>query len=139
MQLSLLACVSGQIFRATELYFSLLAQQHASILCLPPTQYINFLACLNDYLSWKGLSPIITDVFGGGLQIMRMLMWLHTTPAMVYLLSIISDFDRGRILRAVLVDIAMISLGITAHLGISVPISGVGGDHRTGHVETILL
>ena len=58
---------------------------------------------------------------------MRVLMWLHTTPAMVYLLSIISDFDRPRVLRAVLVDVAMLSAGITAHLGISVQISGVWG------------
>jgi len=39
----------------------------------------------------------VPDVWGGGLQIMRMLMWLHTTPAMLYLLSLISDFDKKRV------------------------------------------
>ncbi len=61
------------------------------------TQYINFLACLNDYLAWRGISPVVRDIFGQGLHIMRILMWLHTTPAMVYLLSIISDYGQRRV------------------------------------------
>ena len=89
-----------------------------------PSQYINFLACFNDYLSWRGVSPIVRDVWGDGMQVMRILMWLHTTPAMVYLLSIISDFDRKRILKAVLTDILMITLGLSAHLSTSFLIAG---------------
>ena len=38
--------------------------------------------------------------------------------------SIISDFDRKRILKAVLVDVLMIVCGIAGHLGTHVAFSG---------------
>ena len=123
MQLALLACVSrknsqSEPGRKSRMLLTLSASAAA------PAQYINFLACFNDYLSWRGVSPIVRDVWGDGMQVMRILMWLHTTPAMVYLLSIISDFDRKRILKAVLTDILMITLGLSAHLSTSFLIAG---------------
>ena len=58
--------------------------------------YINFLAGFTDYLSFKGITPVVRDGWGQGFQILRVVMWLFTTPAMVYLLSIISDFSRPK-------------------------------------------
>ena len=58
-------------------------------LLFPSSQYINFLAGLNDYLCWYGVSPVLRDVWGGGMMIMRTLMWLHTTPAMVRISSVL--------------------------------------------------
>lgn len=59
--------------------------------------YINFLAGFSDYMSWKGYAPIVRDSWGQGFQLLRTVMWLLTTPAMVYLLSIISDFSRLKV------------------------------------------
>ncbi|GAX76579.1 hypothetical protein CEUSTIGMA_g4025.t1 [Chlamydomonas eustigma] len=100
-------------------FLTLLFERDSAKMQLPLLAcYINFLACFNDYLSWKGVTPIMRDVWGDGLQIMRVLMWLHTTPAMIYLLSIISDFSHQRVLRAIMVDILMLTLGIFAHTAI---------------------
>ena len=46
-----------------------------------------------------GMGPIIRGTWGHGIQIVRLNMYLHTTPAMVYLLSIISDFGRAKVRR----------------------------------------
>ncbi|GIL69952.1 hypothetical protein Vretimale_10018 [Volvox reticuliferus] len=78
--------------------------------------YINFLAGFNDYLSWRGYSPIVRDSWGQGFQLLRTVMWLLTTPAMVYLLSIISDFSRIKVYSVMLADVLMISFGILAFL-----------------------
>ncbi|GFR47594.1 hypothetical protein Agub_g9328 [Astrephomene gubernaculifera] len=78
--------------------------------------YINFLAGFSDYLSWKGYSPILRDSFGGGFQLLRIIMWLLTTPVMVYLLSIISDFSRVKVYTVMLADALMISFGILGFL-----------------------
>ncbi|GLC56046.1 hypothetical protein PLESTB_001058700 [Pleodorina starrii] len=78
--------------------------------------YINFLAGFNDYLSWMGYSPIVRDSWGQGFQLLRTVMWLLTTPAMVYLLSIISDFSRIKVYAVMLADVLMISFGILAFL-----------------------
>lgn len=59
--------------------------------------YINFLAGFSDYLAWKGYAPVVRDCWGQGFQLQRSVMWLLTTPAMVYLLSIISDFSRTKV------------------------------------------
>ncbi|GAX76781.1 hypothetical protein CEUSTIGMA_g4227.t1 [Chlamydomonas eustigma] len=87
--------------------------------------YINFLACFNDWLGWQGVSPVLRDIWGGGLLIMRFLMWLHTTPAMVYLLSILSDFDRQRVLYAIMADVLMLAFGLGAQLAPNVPFAVV--------------
>ncbi|KXZ54193.1 hypothetical protein GPECTOR_5g288 [Gonium pectorale] len=78
--------------------------------------YINFLAGFSDYLSWKGISPIVRDSWGQGFQLLRTVMWLLTTPAMVYLLSIISDFSRIKVYVVMLADVLMIAFGILAFL-----------------------
>ncbi|KAG2425936.1 hypothetical protein HXX76_013309 [Chlamydomonas incerta] len=78
--------------------------------------YINFLAGFSDYLSWKGYAPIVRDSWGQGFQLLRTVMWLLTTPAMVYLLSIISDFSRLKVYSVMLADVLMITFGILAFL-----------------------
>jgi hypothetical protein len=65
--------------------------------CPTLPQYINFLAGFSDYLALKGFHPIMMDVWGGGHNIVRTVMWLFTTPVMVYLLSILSDFSWNRV------------------------------------------
>lgn len=59
--------------------------------------YINLVAAMSDYLNWQGRAPIVRDAWGQGVQVTRMLMWLWTTPAMVYLLSAISGFTRSQV------------------------------------------
>ncbi|PNW86121.1 hypothetical protein CHLRE_02g074150v5 [Chlamydomonas reinhardtii] len=78
--------------------------------------YINFLAGFSDYMSWKGYAPIVRDSWGQGFQLLRTVMWLLTTPAMVYLLSIISDFSRLKVYSVMLADVLMITFGILAFL-----------------------
>ncbi|MEW5298365.1 MAG: hypothetical protein WDW36_001497 [Sanguina aurantia] len=85
--------------------------------------YINFLAGFCDYLCWKGYAPVTVDAWGQGFQLLRTVMWLHTTPAMVYLLSIISDFSQKQVFHAVIADVAMLSLGILGHLVTSLTLS----------------
>ena len=48
-------------------------------------------------LQWAGMAPTIRGTWGHGIQIVRLNMYLHTTPAMVYLLSIVSDFSRTKV------------------------------------------
>lgn len=60
-------------------------------------QYVNLLAAASGFLSATGLAPVMRDVWGGGLCVLRITMWLHTTPAMVYLLSLISNFSKARV------------------------------------------
>ena len=60
-------------------------------------------------------------------------------PFVLCSLSIISDFDRKRILKAVLVDILMIVCGIAGHLGISIIFSGSVGDTSEGPHPPCLL
>lgn len=33
----------------------------------------------------------------GGVHVLRLLMWAHTTPAMIYLLSLLADFSRQKV------------------------------------------
>ncbi len=49
-------------------------------------------------MQWAGMAPTIRGTWGHGIQIIRLNMYLHTTPAMVYLLSIISDFSRAKVI-----------------------------------------
>eukprot|EP00798_Chlamydomonas_sp_ICE-L_P002518 gene2518-5470_t len=87
------------------------------------TCYINFLAGLSDYLQWRGYAPTVLGTWGHGIQIVRLVMYLHTTPAMVYLLSIVSDFNRTRIFRVLGADIGMLAFYILAEVCMSKPLS----------------
>ncbi|KAL6761671.1 chlamyopsin-5 [Haematococcus lacustris] len=73
--------------------------------------YINLLAGLNDYLSWKCKVPIMRDAFNQGFMITRVAMWGFTTPTMVYLLSMVSDFTKAKVYRVMAIDFVMILLG----------------------------
>lgn len=59
--------------------------------------YINLLACLSYYLAWQSMAPTVMDAYGRGFNLNRWVMWIHTTPAMIYLVSIISDFTRNQV------------------------------------------
>jgi bacteriorhodopsin len=96
-------------------------------------QYINFLAGFADYLAYIKVAPILPDVAGGGLHIVRVNMWLWTTPAMVYLLSIISDFTWKRVQLAMLADFAMISCLVIGSLQTNIFAGGeFGGGQARG-------
>lgn len=77
--------------------------------------YINLLAGASDYICYQGWQPVMKDAFGQGYQPLRMVMWLLTTPAMVYLLSIMSDFSMSRVYTVMLVDGLMVACGIVMH------------------------
>lgn len=34
--------------------------------------YINLLAGINDYMSWRGYTPVLRDPFGNGFQLVRL-------------------------------------------------------------------
>ncbi|GFH12211.1 uncharacterized protein HaLaN_07851, partial [Haematococcus lacustris] len=78
--------------------------------------YINLLAGLNDYLSWKCKVPIMRDAFNQGFMITRVAMWGFTTPTMVYLLSMVSDFTKAKVYRVMAIDFVMILLGGIAQI-----------------------
>ena len=60
-------------------------------------------ACLQgmtDVIHYCGYAPVIRDGLGFGYQIVRMIMWGFTTPAMVYLLSLLSDAKQSKVRSA---------------------------------------
>jgi FtsH-binding integral membrane protein len=59
--------------------------------------YTNMLAGVCHYLHLVRAAPITVDCWGGSTEVLRILMWLHTTPAMIYLLSTISDFSKHQV------------------------------------------
>ena len=59
--------------------------------------YIQLLAGLTDYFSYVGVAPIMRTWSSHGSHVLRYIMWAHTTPAMVYLLSMLSDFNRSKV------------------------------------------
>ncbi len=38
------------------------------------------------FVHWARLAPLLQNRFGGQCEVVRMVMWMHATPAMVYLL-----------------------------------------------------
>jgi hypothetical protein len=60
--------------------------------------YINLLAATNDFLSWQGYAPVWRTPWGHSFLALRTIMWAHTTPAMIYMLSTLSDFPRNKVL-----------------------------------------
>jgi len=87
--------------------------------------YINLLAASSDFIAWQGWGPIVKDSWGVGSPIVRMVMWLWTTPAMVYLLSIISDYTRTQVYMALGCDVLMILTGMAGTLMQDRLLSGV--------------
>eukprot|EP00798_Chlamydomonas_sp_ICE-L_P011407 gene11407-12110_t len=130
MQLSILACYINFLAGFSDyLHLNVLtlifgrdaAKMQLSILAC----YINFLAGFSDYLQWKGMAPTIEGTWGHGIQVMRLIMYLHVTPAMVYLLSCVSDFSRPKVFLAMSADVAMIGFSILGEVCMSKAVSVV--------------
>jgi len=84
-------------------------------LCFLAT-YISGVAFVFEFLAWQNMAPIYINPAGRPISIMRYVMWGHATPAMLFALSMISDFDSDRLTRTILIDIAMIATAIPGDL-----------------------
>lgn len=87
--------------------------------------YIQLLAAWNDCLSYMGVSPIMAGYTANGVHVLRYVMWAHTTPAMVYLLSLLSDFSRRQVIIALFADVAMMVTGLLGSVLTSAPVSAL--------------
>lgn len=76
-------------------------------LCILVT-YISSVAFLYEALALYGRAPIFVTQNGRPHSVMRYIMWSHTTPAMVYALSMLSDFNLKRVMVAISADVVMI-------------------------------
>ncbi|KAG1671643.1 hypothetical protein FOA52_006874 [Chlamydomonas sp. UWO 241] len=75
--------------------------------------YIQLLAASSDFLSYLGVAPIMRGyAVGGGVHMLRYVMWMFTTPAMIYLLSLLSDFRKEKVAIAISADVLMIASGL---------------------------
>ena len=91
----MVACVTAFSLNLLALLFEHNTKSQLALLAC----YITFLAGLNDCLHWLGVAPVMRSTWGGPFQVLRAAMWMFTTPAMVYLLSIISDFSKEKVRR----------------------------------------
>lgn len=98
---------------------------HPPQLCFMAT-YISAVAFLFEFLAWARLAPIVVTAGGRPLSLMRYIMWLHATPAMLYALSMMSDFSAQRVARLIAVDVVMIVTVIPGELVPGVCGCGVG-------------
>ncbi|KAI8110072.1 hypothetical protein M9435_001752 [Picochlorum sp. BPE23] len=80
-------------------------------LCVLVT-YISGVAFLYELLAWYGSAPIFLTASSRPHSAMRYIMWSHATPAMVYALSMVSEFSLQRTFRAMIADIFMILIAI---------------------------
>ena len=78
--------------------------------------YISSVAFVYEFLAWREHAPIFETATGRPNSLLRYIMWGHATPAMLYTLSLISDFDAHRLTRVILVDIFMIATAIPGEL-----------------------
>jgi signal transduction histidine kinase/DNA-binding response OmpR family regulator len=78
--------------------------------------YISFVAFLYEFLAWNQTAPIFITAAGRPNSLMRYVMWGHATPAMLYALSLISDFTSRRVAIAIAVDVFMIATAIPGEL-----------------------
>ena len=80
-------------------------------LCVLVT-YISGVAFLYELLAMTGHAPIYLTPSGRPHSVMRYIMWSHATPAMVYALSMVSEFSLRRTFTAILADVVMILAAI---------------------------
>ncbi|GAX76782.1 hypothetical protein CEUSTIGMA_g4228.t1 [Chlamydomonas eustigma] len=85
--------------------------------------YIQLLAGSNDFLSFLGCVPMMPTWSAGDCHVLRMIMWAHTTPAMIYLLSLLSEFSPTQVWCAVAADILMILSGLLGDILLWIPLS----------------
>jgi bacteriorhodopsin len=74
--------------------------------------YISGVAFVYEFLAWEQLAPVYITASGRPVSLLRYVMWAHATPAMLYALSLISDFESQRIVDVIIVDIVMIVTAI---------------------------
>lgn len=78
--------------------------------------YISGVAFLYEFLAWAQMAPIFITATGRPNSMLRYVMWAHATPAMLYALSLISDFSSKRVGIAIAVDVFMIATAIPGEL-----------------------
>ena len=78
--------------------------------------YISGVAFVYEALAWHRAAPIYTSPNGRPTSLLRYVMWLHATPAMLYTLSMISDFKPDRVARTVAVDLVMIATAVPGEM-----------------------
>lgn len=78
--------------------------------------YISAVAFLYEFLAWAQMAPIFITATGRPNSMLRYVMWAHATPAMLYALSLISDFSNKRVGIVIIVDIFMILTAIPGEL-----------------------
>ena len=77
---------------------------------------INGLPVITYSLLASGEAPIIVDAHGRRLVLLRYVQWLFTTPAMLYLYSIVSDIPRKELILAMALEYCVIILGLLASI-----------------------
>lgn len=78
--------------------------------------YISGVAFVYEFLAWCQLAPVFITAAGRPNSLLRYVMWGHATPAMLYALSLISDFEPRRVTATIAVDIIMIATVIPGEL-----------------------
>ncbi len=74
--------------------------------------YISGVAFLYELMALYGEAPIFLTQGGRPHSVMRYVMWSHTTPAMVYALSMLSYLSARRVYTAMVADVVMILVAI---------------------------
>jgi hypothetical protein len=77
---------------------------------------INGLPVVSYGLLASGVAPIILDAHGRRFIALRYVVWLFTTPAMLYLYSIVSYIPRRELIVAMVLEYVVITTGVLATL-----------------------
>ncbi|GAX78757.1 hypothetical protein CEUSTIGMA_g6194.t1 [Chlamydomonas eustigma] len=78
--------------------------------------YINVLALVTDVVIYYQLTPVL---IGGSQRIthpLRYIQWSHSTPTMVYMLSLMSDMSPPQVFFVMVNDVSMMVTGLAATL-----------------------
>lgn len=78
--------------------------------------YISGVAFVYEFLAWYRVAPIYVTASGRPNSLLRYVMWGHATPAMLYTLSLISEFTLHQVLVVIGVDVFMIATAIPGEL-----------------------
>ena len=74
--------------------------------------YISGMAFLYELMALYGEAPVFLTQGGRPHSVLRYVMWSHTTPVMVYALSMLSDLSAKRVHLAMIADVVMILVAI---------------------------
>ena len=74
--------------------------------------YISGIAFLYEFCSWYELTPVVLTATGRPNCLLRYVMWMHATPAMIYSLSLMSEFSLKRTVAVIVGDIVMIAVAL---------------------------